>query len=123
MPAGKFDGFFSCVGGTAEYGGNASYTISDRYATFKNLIITGSGTKTLPNKNIAVCNDLTVRGGTLKISHFSGGASPKYTYIDGAVNIEASGALETAEWEHVHLKGNINKAGAKGSTCFFKGQS
>jgi hypothetical protein len=112
LPAGKFDAFFSCSGGTMEYGGNASYTISDRYATFRNLTIAGSGIKTLPNVNVSICNDLLVDGGTLKISHFSRGASPKNTYVDGNLTISSTGVLETADWEYVYLKGNLSRSGS-----------
>jgi hypothetical protein len=60
LPAGRFDDFFQCGGGTMEYGGTGSYTISNRYLTFENLTITGSGTKTLPSDDITVCNDLSI---------------------------------------------------------------
>lgn len=58
LPPGTLDAFFSCSGGTMEYGGAGPYTITNRYNTFRNLVITGSGVKTLPNIDIIICNDL-----------------------------------------------------------------
>jgi hypothetical protein len=112
LPAGKFDSFFSCTGGTMEYGGTGSYTISDRYNTFKNLVVTGSGIKTLPNATVTVCSNLSVNSGTLKISHFSLGTALKSTYVNGDLSIASSGVLETDVREYVYLKGNLSKLGS-----------
>ncbi len=76
LPPGTLDEFFSCSGGTMEYGGAGPYTITNRYSTFRNLVITGSGVKTLPNQGSTfhydICNDLSILAtATLAISSSS----------------------------------------------------
>jgi hypothetical protein len=60
LPAGRLDAFFTCAGGTMEYGGPHDIHISPRYTTFRNLTLTGSGRRTLPAASVLVCNDLKV---------------------------------------------------------------
>lgn len=62
IPTGNYTNFFTCGGGTMEYGGTTDYTLSDRYTLYNNLTITGSGVKSLPaNKDISICNNLTIK--------------------------------------------------------------
>ncbi len=66
IPAGRFDSFFSCSGGTLEFAGNTSYTlIADRIDTLRNLHFTGSGIRILPDKDLVICNQLLIDGPTL----------------------------------------------------------
>ncbi|MEW5845863.1 MAG: hypothetical protein AB1777_06305 [Bacteroidota bacterium] len=60
LPAGKYDDFITCTGGGVEYGGTSSYTLYNTYNTYRKLIIAGSGTKTLPNINMTICDTLAV---------------------------------------------------------------
>lgn len=88
LPAGRFDDFFSCTGGTMEYGGTGSYTISNRYDTFRDLVINGSGVKTLPSIDIIICNNLLVEGtAVLKNSGTSSGY--RYLNVNGDVLIRS----------------------------------
>lgn len=68
LPAGKYDDFISCTGGGVEYGGTSSYTLYNTYNTYRKLIIAGSGTKTLPNINMTICDTLEVRN-TATLAH------------------------------------------------------
>lgn len=61
LPAGKYDDFISCSGGGVEYGGTSSYTIYNTYNTYRKLVIAGSGTKTLPNIDMTICDTLAIR--------------------------------------------------------------
>ncbi len=55
LPAGIYTDFFSTPGHTMEYGGSRSFIINPDYTTnFQNLIIAGSGTKTLPSTPIII---------------------------------------------------------------------
>jgi hypothetical protein len=66
LPAGDFSLFLNCSGGTLEYGGSTNYTIvADRIDTVKNLFFTGTGTRTLPDKDLTICNQLLIDGPTL----------------------------------------------------------
>ncbi len=64
LPVGIYTNFFSCSGGTIEYGGNSDYTISNRYHTFRKMVITGSGNKTIPpmasSTYLYVCDTLLI---------------------------------------------------------------
>ncbi len=63
LPAGRFNPFFSCSGGTLEYGGSTDYTIvADRIDTLHNLFLTGTGDRILPDKDIVVCDTLKMNG-------------------------------------------------------------
>jgi len=64
LPAGDFTSFLDCaIGGTLEYSGSGSYTIiASQYNTVPYLFFTGSGTRTLPNKDLTICNRLVIDG-------------------------------------------------------------
>ena len=68
LPAGKYDDFIACTGGGVEYGGASNYTLYNTYNTYRKLIIAGSGTKTLPNINMTICDTLEVRN-TATLAH------------------------------------------------------
>jgi hypothetical protein len=66
LPAGDFKSFLSKTGGTLEYGGSTDYTIvADRIDTVRNLFFTGSGIRTLPDKNLVISNQLLINGPVL----------------------------------------------------------
>ncbi|MFN3556576.1 MAG: T9SS type A sorting domain-containing protein [Bacteroidales bacterium] len=72
LPAGKYDEFFSTPGSTMEYGGPLSFTlIPDYTTTFQNLVIAGSGVKTLPNQTIIILSDLELMGSATLQSNLS----------------------------------------------------
>ena len=64
LPAGNFTTFLNCsTGGTLEYGGTSDYTIiASQYNSVPNLFFTGSGTRTLPSKDLTICNRLVIDG-------------------------------------------------------------
>lgn len=62
VPAGNYDDFFSCTGGTLAYDGTGSYEVMSGLNQIRNLTLSGSGTKTLANNDIVVCNDFTLGG-------------------------------------------------------------
>lgn len=64
LPAGRYTDFFSCSGNsTLEYGGTSSYTIvADLYDELARLYFTGTGTKTLPSKDLTICKRLLING-------------------------------------------------------------
>ncbi|MGC9375014.1 MAG: hypothetical protein ACP5DQ_08250 [Bacteroidales bacterium] len=65
LPAGNYEDFFTCSGGTMEFGGTASYEIPDEGSTYRRLLFTGSGTKTLPSRDITICDTLLINGPTV----------------------------------------------------------
>ncbi|MCB2194937.1 MAG: hypothetical protein KQH79_03710 [Bacteroidetes bacterium] len=67
FPAGRFGDFLDCANNaTLEYGGSTNYTIiADLYSSVPNLHFTGTGTRTLPNNDLTICNQLLIDGPTL----------------------------------------------------------
>ncbi len=66
IPAGRFDDFLACSGGSLEFSGNSDYTIvADRFDAVRNLYFTGTGTRILPDKDLIICNQLQINGPTV----------------------------------------------------------
>ena len=67
FPAGVYTSFLDCVNnGTVEYAGSGSYTIvADLYTNIPNLLVSGTGTRILPAKDLTICNSLKINGPTL----------------------------------------------------------
>ncbi len=110
LPAGRFNSFFSCSGGTLEFGGNTDYTIiADRIDTLHNLFLTGTGERVLPDKNIVICDTLKMDGpavnndvynrkitlfGTiqrLNATTFSSGTGPNATIVFAGTSLQRIG--------------------------------
>jgi Secretion system C-terminal sorting domain len=64
LPAGFYNDFFSCTGGGLEYGGDTSYEVLGGITSLRRLNIDGTGTRTLSNNDILICEDLTLTGPT-----------------------------------------------------------
>ncbi len=67
LPAGNYTSFVNCSGnGTVEYGGTGNYTIiAALYNSVPNLVVSGTGTRVLPNKDLTICKRLVIDGPTL----------------------------------------------------------
>lgn len=67
FPAGRYSEFFDCANdGALEYGGTTNYTlVADLYSTLPRLYFTGTGTRSLPNKDLTICKRLLINGPTL----------------------------------------------------------
>ncbi len=57
--------FLSCTGGGLEYAGTGSYSILGGISTLRNLTLSGSGERVLPNNSVTICEDLTIDGPNL----------------------------------------------------------
>lgn len=69
FPGGEFSAFVSPSGGTVEYGaGNLTLPTQ---ATYNNIELKSTGTKSLPNINISINGDVTVTAGTLSMASLS----------------------------------------------------
>ena len=90
LPAGNFNSFLDCsTGGTLEYGGAGNYTIvASQYNSIPNLFFTGSGTRTLPNKDLTICNRLVIDGPILDNT-----ASNRALIIQGTMERYNTGAF------------------------------
>lgn len=92
IPAGTFSDFLKCEsGGTIEYGGSGNYTIiASLYDAVPNLYFTGSGTRTLPSKDLTICNRLKIDGPTLDNS-----VSNRKLTIQGTIERYNTGAFRS----------------------------
>lgn len=88
LPAGEYAAFLECIGnGTLEYGGTGSYTnIASLYNSVPNLVFSGTGTRTLYNKDLTICNRLVIDGPTLDNS-----VNNKKFIIGGSMEIYNTG--------------------------------
>lgn len=114
LPPGTLGAFFSCLGGTMEYGGAGPYTITDRFNTFRNLVIRGSGVKTLPVIDINICNDLTIEG-TATLKNSGGTVGYRYLNVTGNVLIRSGAGWDMSIRSWVNLFGNFTR---ENSTSF-----
>ena len=67
FPAGRFGAFLDCSGnGTIEYGGTGTYDINATlYSSIPRILISGTGSRTLPNKDLTICKQLKIDDGGL----------------------------------------------------------
>ncbi len=67
FPAGRYSDFLDCSSSsTLEYGGTTDYTIiADLYTSIPKLHFSGTGTRTLPNEDLIICEQLLINGPTL----------------------------------------------------------
>jgi hypothetical protein len=109
VPTGDYDDFFGCGGGTMEYGGADTYTLSDQCVHYNNITITGTGIKTFPNADMTICGDLKIEGDAI-LKHQAWTLSGYcYTTIEGDVYLSdnATWDLNTRTW--VRLRGDFSK--------------
>jgi gliding motility-associated-like protein len=103
FPAGVYTSFLSCAGNaTVDYGGTGTYTIiADLYDNIPNLLFTGTGTRVLPNKDLTICDTLTVNGPVVDNSVYN-----KKLTIQGGMK---------------HLSGTFNSGTGAGAIVSFAG--
>ncbi len=67
FPAGRYSTFLDCAGnGTIEYGGTGVYDINAAlYSSTPRVLISGTGTRILPDKNLTICKQLKIDDGSL----------------------------------------------------------
>ncbi len=105
LPTATLTNFVSILGGTIEYQG-ASYALPSQ-STYRNLIISGSGTKT-SGANMTISGDLTVSSGT----GFDLSASNHTLNLAG--NFDAQGSYASGTGLHT-FTGTAKTIGATGS--------
>ncbi|RLD62156.1 MAG: hypothetical protein DRJ01_06630, partial [Bacteroidetes bacterium] len=105
FPAGRYTTFLDCANnGTLEYGGSSDYTlVADLYDEVPNLVFSGTGTRTLPNKDLSVCNQLNINGPILDNSVYN-----KKITIKGDMNL---------------ISGSFNSGSGADATISFAGTS
>ncbi len=69
LPAAVYDDFFLCTGGRLLYGGSGNYEILGAITGIRSLVLDGTGTKTLANNDVTICNDFTVNAGSFNNSN------------------------------------------------------
>ncbi len=66
LPAGFYDDFFGCGGGTLEYAGSGSYDVLGGISTVRQVSFIGSGNRDMANNDLTTCDDLLVSGPTVR---------------------------------------------------------
>jgi hypothetical protein len=102
FPAGRYTDFLDCGNNAVlEYGGASNYTIvADLYTSVPRLYFTGTGTKTLPNKDLTICVRLLIDQATLDNSLFDRKLTIQGTMerINSGTFISGSGAGATVSF-------------------------
>ncbi|NPA37614.1 MAG: T9SS type A sorting domain-containing protein, partial [Chlorobi bacterium] len=65
LPAGDYEGFLAVDSGTVEYGGTGEYDILSEMPFVNNIIVSGTGTRNMPNIDVQLYGDLTIDGPVL----------------------------------------------------------
>ncbi len=62
IPAGRYTSFLDCSNdATLEYGGTGTYIlIADLYSSVPNILLSGTGTRNIPNKDLTICHSLKI---------------------------------------------------------------
>jgi len=111
LPAGNFTSFIDCSGNaTVEYGGTGAYTIvASQFNSLPNMLFTGTGIRTLPNKDLTICKRLVIDGPMLdnntnnrkltilgSMERYNSGAFAAGTGLSPAATVSISGsAIQT----------------------------
>lgn len=84
LPAGRYDSFFSCTGGSLEYGDGGTpkdYTMSLIPSTMRKLFLSGGGKRIMPNKDITICELIDI-GGTSTLDNT---VNNRAIYLNGSM--------------------------------------
>jgi hypothetical protein len=67
FPAGRYSAFIDCAGNsTIEYGGTGNYDINATlYSSTPRILLSGTGTRILPDKDLIICKQLKIDDGNL----------------------------------------------------------
>jgi len=93
LPAGNFSQFFDCkFGGALEYGGSGSYAIiATAFTSIPKILISGTGTRVLPNKDLTICTQLKIDGSVT----LDNSVNNKKLIIEGTMEIYNGGSFNS----------------------------
>lgn len=98
LPVGDYAGFFTdCAtgGGALEYGGTGNYTVLNETNEVRNLLLSGSGSKSMVSNNVNICEDLTVTGGTITFANgFTVTINRDFILTSGTANLGQNGTID-----------------------------
>lgn len=92
FPAAIYTTFLSEDGGTVEFGGTGSYTVPttpEGIGEYRNLAVSGSGTKTFADEDLLLYGSLRVRSGTAQFSSTTNGNMT----IDSTITVSSGATL------------------------------
>lgn len=122
LPVGDYASFFtSCVsgGGALVYGGTGNYTVLNETNIVRNLLLSGTGSKTMVSNNVNICEDFTIENGSINFSNgFTVTVNRDFILTDGTVNLAQNGTLTIVE-DLTLTAGTIN--GATNTTLELQG--
>ncbi len=65
LPTGEYTSFLTCSGGALQYSGSTTYSVLSGISQIRKLVFEGTGTRTLPNNALSVCDTLEINGPTI----------------------------------------------------------
>jgi hypothetical protein len=97
LPVGDYANFFvDCTsgGGALEYGGTGNYTVLNETSEVRNLLLEGSGSKSMVSNNVNICEDLTISEGSVTFADgFTVTVNRDFIHTDGTVNLAENGTI------------------------------
>ncbi|MDX2063511.1 MAG: hypothetical protein SFY70_10660, partial [Bacteroidia bacterium] len=90
VPTSDYTGLIdTTTGGTFRFAGTSNYTLpgTDRIPYYRNVQITGSGTRTVPATGLDINGNLTITGGTLDIP------AGRTVYVKGNLSVTGTGDI------------------------------
>lgn len=108
LPTGEYTSFLACDGGALQYSGTTDYSVLSGISQIRKVTFDGTGTRTLPNNALTVCDSLIINGPTV---NFDAGQ----TYAIGDADTDRleiqAGSLSVTNASTVNLEGDFIMSG------------
>ena len=108
LPTGEYTNFFQCSGGALQYSGTTSYNVLSGISQVRKVVLDGSGSRTLPNNLLTICDTLEINGPTVVLN--SG-----LTYAIGDSDTDLfdiqAGVVTISNGSVVNLNGDFDMSG------------
>lgn len=108
LPTGEYSSFFQCNGGALQYSGTTSYSVLTGISQVRKVIFEGTGTRTLPNNLITVCDTLEINGPTVLMN-----SGLTYTIGDADTDLFdiQAGSVTLSNGSVINLTGDFEMSG------------
>ncbi len=99
LPTGEYSDFLTCSGGALQYSGTSTYNVLSGIPQIRSVTFEGSGTRTLPNNALTVCDVFLVDGPTVELNtgqtYVIGDADTDNMEVrSGSVSLSASSTID-----------------------------
>ena len=129
LPTGEYSEFLACDGGALQYSGTTDYSVLSGISQIRKVTFEGTGTRTMPNNILTVCDTLIINGPTLSLIsgqtyNIGDGVDDRMEIQNGNVTISSGssviingdlivsgGAVTGSSGAAIHLADDLNFSG------------